>query len=109
MEEKRQREEPTGELPTIVKKDPDKERKAFKLLLKRTYGNYVRAWRQGLDRDGSGVLDESELKKACSDVGFAGSKKELWECLDQDGGGSVSLKEIDEHTFTMLKNIASLP
>jgi len=67
-------------------------RQHFKELLLRSYGNILRAWRQCLDRDGNGTLDFKEFSKACADVGYAGSRRELWNDLDADGSGGVSSK-----------------
>ncbi|CAE7277600.1 USP20, partial [Symbiodinium necroappetens] len=56
-------------------------------LLLKSYQNYVRAWRQGLDRDRNGQLDYNEFKMAVKDVGFAGNARELWHQLDENGNG----------------------
>lgn len=79
----------------------------FKRLLIRSYGNYVRAWREGLDTDKNGRLDYEEFRKACSDVGYGGPRKELWKELDLDGSGVVSLGEIDAPTATLLEGFYS--
>merc|ERR1712100_971090 len=47
-------------LPVKVQKDLDAPVREFKKLLLKSYGNYVRAWREGLDRDHNGVLDYEE-------------------------------------------------
>lgn len=96
---------PSLALPIVKLVDPEADKKAFRKCLIRTYGNYVKAWRQGLDRDGNGILDENELKKACADIGYAGERKKLWEQLDNDGSGEVSLREIDQNTFEVLRNV----
>eukprot|EP00441_Pelagodinium_beii_P032143 CAMPEP_0197635030 /NCGR_PEP_ID=MMETSP1338-20131121/10956_1 /TAXON_ID=43686 ORGANISM="Pelagodinium beii, Strain RCC1491" /NCGR_SAMPLE_ID=MMETSP1338 /ASSEMBLY_ACC=CAM_ASM_000754 /LENGTH=617 /DNA_ID=CAMNT_0043207005 /DNA_START=32 /DNA_END=1885 /DNA_ORIENTATION=- len=78
-------------------------RKNFKELLLKSYTNFVRAWREGLDRDHNGVLDFKEFTRAVKDVGFAGNPRELWEELDINGNGVVSLWELDLPTAKMLK------
>eukprot|EP00427_Karlodinium_veneficum_P032339 CAMPEP_0169194404 /NCGR_PEP_ID=MMETSP1016-20121227/6677_1 /TAXON_ID=342587 /ORGANISM="Karlodinium micrum, Strain CCMP2283" /LENGTH=634 /DNA_ID=CAMNT_0009270903 /DNA_START=1 /DNA_END=1902 /DNA_ORIENTATION=- len=79
----------------------------FKRLLVRSYGNFVRAWREGLDYDKNGRLDYEEFRKACSDVGYAGPRKELWKELDVDGSGVVSLGELDAPTANLLEGFYS--
>lgn len=87
------------------KTDPmaGKRKKEFKSLLLKSYGNYVRAWRVGLDRDHDGKLDYDEFKVACQDVGFSGARKATWDELDGNGTGYVSLSELDEHCAEMLQ------
>jgi len=79
------------------------KKREFKSLLLKSYSNYVRAWRFGLDRDHNGKLDYDEFKKACQDVGYPGSRKPLWNELDQNASGWVSLSEIDQNTAEMLQ------
>lgn len=76
----------------------------FKKLLLKTYGTYVRAWRIGLDRDHNGRLDREELTKACQDIGYPGSRQELWDMLDDNGSGEISLGEVDSMTAHMLES-----
>mmetsp|Transcript_42927 Transcript_42927/g.121375 ORF Transcript_42927/g.121375 Transcript_42927/m.121375 type:complete len:676 (+) Transcript_42927:114-2141(+) len=80
-------------------------RKLFKQLLINSYCNFLRAWRQGLDHDHNGVLDYSEFKRACTDIGYPGPRRVLWNELDGNGNGSVSLMEIDEATGKMVENL----
>lgn len=78
-------------------------RDVFKRLLIKHYGNYVRAWRLGLDLDHNGRLDFKEFSIACKDIGYAGKRTELWKELDSDVSGVVSLGELDEPTAYMLE------
>lgn len=66
-------------------------RKRFMDCLLRSYGNVVRAWRHGLDRDHNDKMDFAEFSSAVRDVGYAGSARELWAELDLNGNGYVSL------------------
>jgi len=93
------------ELKPPPKLDIEAEVRAFKKLLLQSYGNYVRAWRQGLDRDHSGVLDYEEFRTACQDLGYPGARMPLWRELDGDGSGGCSLSEIDKPTSDMLQRI----
>jgi len=79
----------------------------FKKLLLASYGNYLRAWRQGLDRDHSGLLDWKEFTTACADVGYAGPRKELWEDLDKSGTGNVTLEQLDEAIAQKIDGLSS--
>eukprot|EP00930_Biecheleria_cincta_P036937 TRINITY_DN25321_c0_g1_i1.p1 TRINITY_DN25321_c0_g1~~TRINITY_DN25321_c0_g1_i1.p1 ORF type:complete len:379 (+),score=73.34 TRINITY_DN25321_c0_g1_i1:856-1992(+) len=79
-------------------------RAAFTDLLLRSYSNLVRAWRLGLDRDRNGRMDIREFKRAVKDVGFAGNPQELWQELDLNGNGYVSLFELDPMTYEVLQD-----
>jgi len=89
-------------LPPVSAPEEKDWRRQFKTLLLKSYHNYVRAWRQGLDRDRNGQLDYSEFKMAVKDVGFAGNARELWHQLDENGNGVVSLWELDLDTAELL-------
>eukprot|EP00438_Fugacium_kawagutii_P005675 Skav227805 [mRNA] locus=scaffold948:99109:106548:+ [translate_table: standard] len=78
-------------------------RKRFMECLLRAYGNMVRAWREGLDRDHNDRLYYSEFNAAAKFVGYAGNPKELWQELDINKKGYVSLWEIDEPTARLLR------
>merc|ERR1719326_67857 len=79
----------------------------FKRLLLGSYGNYVRAWREGLDFDKNGRLDFEEFRRCCSDIGYPGPRREVWEQLDVNDTGEVTLGEIDEPTAVMLESFYS--
>lgn len=79
----------------------------FKDLLLRSYRDFVRAWRHGLDKKNIGKLDYKEFSRACKDVGFAGNQRLLWEELDVTGSGFVSLLELDRPTAELLKDFVS--
>lgn len=89
-------------LPPVSAPEEKDWRRQFKTLLLKSYQNYVRAWRQGLDRDRNGQLDYNEFKMAVKDVGFAGNARELWHQLDENGNGVVSLWELDLDTAALL-------
>eukprot|EP00931_Biecheleriopsis_adriatica_P047507 TRINITY_DN27394_c0_g2_i1.p1 TRINITY_DN27394_c0_g2~~TRINITY_DN27394_c0_g2_i1.p1 ORF type:complete len:691 (+),score=138.37 TRINITY_DN27394_c0_g2_i1:83-2074(+) len=74
----------------------------FKDLLLKSYVNFVRAWRQGLDIDHNNRLEYKEFVRAVKDVGFAGKPRELWQELDLNGNGWVSLWELDAETAQRL-------
>lgn len=66
----------------------------FHKALLRKHGNLMRAWKEGLDLDGSGSLCFAEFCVACRNEGFNGNIKTLWSQLDEDGSGQVGIDEI---------------
>merc|ERR1719478_157376 len=69
----------------------------FKKILKRRYGSMYRAWRQGLDTSGDGKLSFTEFTDACRAIGYAGVVRKLWDELDDDASGVISLAELDPY------------
>mmetsp|Transcript_16697 Transcript_16697/g.35408 ORF Transcript_16697/g.35408 Transcript_16697/m.35408 type:complete len:613 (-) Transcript_16697:116-1954(-) len=86
-------------------KEPPRPKQVFKDLLLKSYGDFCRAWREGLDIDHNGQLDYKEFRKACHDVGYAGLPQDLWNDLDMNVDGKVSLWEIDKDTAGVLEAI----
>eukprot|EP00391_Amoebophrya_sp_Ameob2_P011326 CAMPEP_0178982828 /NCGR_PEP_ID=MMETSP0795-20121207/714_1 /TAXON_ID=88552 /ORGANISM="Amoebophrya sp., Strain Ameob2" /LENGTH=1810 /DNA_ID=CAMNT_0020673519 /DNA_START=87 /DNA_END=5520 /DNA_ORIENTATION=+ len=76
----------------------------FKDLLKRKYGNLWRAWRKGLGCDATKKLSFTEFCQACREVGFSGNVKGTFLEMDDDRSGVISLKELDEPTFSAIIN-----
>jgi hypothetical protein len=72
-------------------------------LLRTKFGNVPRAWRFHLDRDGSGKLSRNEFFIAARDLSYKGDLKNLWAELDADGGGMISLEELDPDSATKLR------
>jgi len=66
----------------------------FKQFLKRSFGNYVRAWRS-LSPDGTMVLQRSVLYKACTSMGWQGDVRLLYKAFDKDDSGYISIEELD--------------
>jgi hypothetical protein len=67
----------------------------FLWLLRRRFGNVPRAWRLHLDKDGNGKLSQGEFFIAARGLAYNGNLKKLWAELDCDGGGIISLDELD--------------
>merc|ERR1719238_44197 len=65
----------------------------FKEQLTRKYGNLLRAWKLGLDSDGSGKISFVEFCNAARAEGFAGNLKACWKEMDQDGEGFIEMRE----------------
>lgn len=74
----------------------------FRKFLRRKFGCLVRAWRSGLDRDGTMSVPRHELFKACSEVGWKGDVRALWRALDADDSGITNLEELDHWGATVL-------
>jgi Ca2+-binding EF-hand superfamily protein len=66
----------------------------FQTALVRKHGNILRAWKEVLDVDGIGHLCFTTFCKACRDTGYNGNIKKLWNQLDYDGSGFISIDEI---------------
>jgi len=66
----------------------------FREFLRKQYGSIIAGWRV-LDSDKSGRLSFYEFCNACRKMGFSGNLRKLWEELDVNQDGSVSLMEID--------------
>lgn len=61
--------------------------------LKRRYGNLVRAWRLSIDIEGTWKLSFNDFGPALRRLGFEGSIRQMWQELDVDGDGIVTLAE----------------
>jgi len=79
----------------------------FKRQLINTYGNFVRAWREGLDFDKNGRLDYQEFQRCCADIGYPGPRQPVWDELDVHQEGEVTLAELDEATAHNLESFVS--
>jgi len=77
----------------------------FKRQLVAKYGSLYQAWRYGLDRSGDGKLCFQEFCMACRDNDFRGSLLALWNELDDDGSGVVSLGEFDPRAHDELEGM----
>jgi len=75
----------------------------FRLLLRRRYGNVVRAWRTGLDLDGNGRVSFFEFCRAAREVGYEGSLRQLWNELNcNEDIAFITLDELDKSTYMRL-------
>lgn len=66
-----------------------------RLMLKK-YGNYVKAWRNCMDKDNSNNCNWHEFVAATKTLRFTGDIAGAWLALDEDVSGSISLGEIDK-------------
>lgn len=67
----------------------------FRAMLKRKFGNYLRAWRLALDTDCNSRISFHAFGVAVRRLSFDGSIKALWNELNVDGGLTISLVELD--------------
>jgi hypothetical protein len=68
---------------------------AFKSFLKKRYGCFIRAWRNGLSPDGLTVLRKNQFFKACADIGYHKDVRILWKAFDRDDSGYMAIDELD--------------
>eukprot|EP00927_Polykrikos_kofoidii_P041137 TRINITY_DN35053_c0_g1_i1.p1 TRINITY_DN35053_c0_g1~~TRINITY_DN35053_c0_g1_i1.p1 ORF type:complete len:1032 (+),score=169.03 TRINITY_DN35053_c0_g1_i1:381-3476(+) len=69
--------------------------KVFKNWLRKRYGGYIRAWRNGLSPYGSMFLNRAQFFKACAKIGWMNDVGPLWKALDKDESGCISMDELD--------------
>eukprot|EP00928_Gymnodinium_smaydae_P020502 TRINITY_DN1791_c0_g2_i1.p1 TRINITY_DN1791_c0_g2~~TRINITY_DN1791_c0_g2_i1.p1 ORF type:complete len:1251 (-),score=231.11 TRINITY_DN1791_c0_g2_i1:58-3738(-) len=75
---------------------------SFKKLLLRKYGTITAAWKHALDPDGNGKLSFGEFCDSLRKLGYCGSVKHLWQELDKDKSGIITLDEIDSKAHASL-------
>lgn len=75
----------------------------FKEVLLSKFGTLSRAWRLGLDADGSGKLDMREFCEALRRLGYVGNIRTLWHLLDGGNAGSISFDELDPKAAASLE------
>lgn len=81
------------------------EKQAFEQFLaelRTLHGNEVRAWRRGLDPDGTFELTKKQLKRYCRQVNSRVDICALWRHVDRDSDGSVDIEELISFSVTHL-------
>eukprot|EP00931_Biecheleriopsis_adriatica_P052455 TRINITY_DN30510_c0_g2_i1.p1 TRINITY_DN30510_c0_g2~~TRINITY_DN30510_c0_g2_i1.p1 ORF type:complete len:793 (+),score=148.64 TRINITY_DN30510_c0_g2_i1:72-2450(+) len=73
----------------------------------RKYGNPVRMW-FALDPEEHMKIAEKQFARACEEIGFRGNIAALWRHLDRDGGGHISLIDVDSHSAIILADFKVL-
>lgn len=77
----------SGSGPSFFSSSSDLEE--FKMVLRHKFGSIARAWRVGLDRDESGLLDFREFCAAMRAIGYVGNLRTLWFNMDADNSGAL--------------------
>lgn len=77
----------------------------FSASLLSRYGNYTRAWRMLLDRDGSGRVSRAEFLAACRRLRFAGDAEVVFQHL-AGADGELELDELDPEAAGLLNEFA---
>mmetsp|Transcript_6319 Transcript_6319/g.15743 ORF Transcript_6319/g.15743 Transcript_6319/m.15743 type:complete len:249 (+) Transcript_6319:19-765(+) len=90
----------TSPAPCLEEREEDEGLEAdsvdeLKRILVEMYGSVYTAWNEALDKDGSGQLSYPEFVAACREVGFSGSLKRVYQELDKDNSGVISINELD--------------
>lgn len=86
----------------------DKGIEGFHLFLKSRFGTLPAAWRCALDTFNNGRLSFAELCKAAHIMGYTGNIKEVWEKLDTEGTGFITLANLDPDADQALKDFRHL-
>lgn len=68
---------------TLRMLDPEahKATKTFRTLLMEKYGSIMKAWKDGLDTNHNGTVEEHELIERCQELGYEGDAKQLFNYL----------------------------
>merc|ERR1719159_2371950 len=61
----------------------------------------LRAWLHHFDRDGNARISYPEFLDGMTRMGYEGNILELWNDIDEDGSGEISLEEIDADAFDL--------
>lgn len=80
----------------------------FQGFLVRTFGSVVRGWRLGLDVDGDGKLNWNEFCRQCRRIQYQGHLKVLFQSLDEDQSGFVSIRELDPESAQLIEDFVAL-
>merc|ERR1719174_1056400 len=73
----------------------------FKESLTAAHGTILRAWKT-IDDDGSGRIERHELKEAMAKIKWDGDVDKIFDMLDYDHSGFISIDEIDIDTARAL-------
>jgi len=78
----------------------------FQKYLLRRFGTIEIAWSKAFDTDGSGAINFTEFGLGCKTAGFVGNVTRLWQALDDDRSGEISIDELamDPTIFETLVN-----
>lgn len=84
--------------------DPKESLQQFLQLIKqKNGGNMIRAFRRSLGAGDNLTLQKAMFLKACAELGWKRNVKEMWQMMDKDCSGSVTVEELD---YTNAENLA---
>mmetsp|Transcript_95536 Transcript_95536/g.212502 ORF Transcript_95536/g.212502 Transcript_95536/m.212502 type:complete len:921 (+) Transcript_95536:1-2763(+) len=95
----------------LARKKADKgagDLNSLRALLMKKYGTLTAAWKHGLDYDGNGRLSFGEFCQALRAIGYNGCLKKVWQEMDSDGSGFITLDEIDPNAHKALNAFRKL-
>lgn len=76
----------------------------FRDALQKKYKHFVKAWCNGVDQSGVGKVTWLDFKRSAEKCHFKDDVAGAWVALDEDGSGSITLKEIDPEAAGSLAN-----
>jgi len=77
-------------------------------LLLRRFGTMSSAWRNSLDVNGNGKLAFSEFCSVMRQLGFSGDIRRIFDDLDSDRKGHITLKDLDLEAHLAIKEFRTL-
>lgn len=66
----------------------------FREICRSEFGGLSEAFRFGMNKSGSGACYRPEFDQFLADFEFAGDNQVLWDALDKDGGGFITVDEL---------------
>lgn len=95
---------PNSKAKTIAR-DEEQIRSDFRNRLLRRYQTMVAAWRQ-IDPQSHGRLSFYDFCRACRHMGYDGEARSIWEVLDANVDGFVTLEELDPDLAELLQQFS---
>eukprot|EP00933_Yihiella_yeosuensis_P055633 TRINITY_DN5447_c0_g1_i4.p1 TRINITY_DN5447_c0_g1~~TRINITY_DN5447_c0_g1_i4.p1 ORF type:complete len:774 (+),score=163.57 TRINITY_DN5447_c0_g1_i4:112-2433(+) len=95
------------EVATSVNEEMDEQYKAAKELKEfciKAAGSVLRAWCKHFDQDNDQKITSSEFMRAMRNIGFKGDSAYLFERIDGDRSGELSLEEICPRTAELWRH-----
>jgi len=82
-------------------------RREFRAALLRKHFSMLRAWR-AIDPNGNGRVSFSDFSKATRELGYICDAKAVWQALDANEDGFVTLDEIDPDLANLLQGFSAV-
>jgi len=91
----------------LKQRDPGETLIEFKNSLKRRYGTLIRAWRRALCQRDTMTLQRSQFFKSCAEMGWRKDVRGMWQKMDKDSNGCVTLEEFDYESAQVLARFSN--